>query len=716
MLTHVPPNTQAKIPAAWMSDRAFITVRLVFNETTGKYDKLPCDFYGNVIDAHDPTKWLTPEELFRSPILQNKNYGVGVIIADGRFCIDLDYCIDRGKLTPLAEEVLAQFPGAYTETSQSGSGKHIFGKAEIGPHRTRVAGLELYTRKRFILLTGTDAQGDAGIDFSAALGGFADRYGLRLTAAELAAPDVQYADVPRPGSTGVFLTDAELIDVMCRSDSGAGVAFGDKVHPRDLWEGNAAAIAAVMPQAGRPDGCPFDRTRAEGRLIAQLMFYTGGHESRAAALFERSALFRPGVHDGKQAYKLTRALGNAAARLTRFYDRPVAVASPTPAAQPVGLPDPWEAARAVAAASWGVPGAAVAATVALPYPIAATTFVQMAPPPRQWTVDGLIPHEQVTLFSGDGGTGKTTLMLMLAMASGSMVPWLGKPVHPRRVLFVSGEDELTELHFRVAQIAKAMGVDGSNVFIISYESLESAELVTGKRFDRLTKTALLEHIANVIRQLGISMVILDPVADLFGGDEIDKRQVKQFISILRREIAIDLKCTVLLSAHPSVDAMKTGRGYSGSTAWNNSVRSRLYFTFDEDDADCRVLEHAKANRGAKAAKIKMRWEKGIFVTQNETVENVELTEAQIDSICREIDRGINQEYDRTFKWAGHAVAKVMGIDLETSRNKKEKARKQIARIISHMLEQKIIETTEQRVPHRQPIMIYRRVINEIGVR
>ena len=37
-------------------------------------------------------------------------------------------------------------------------------------------------------------------------------------------------------------------------------------------------------------------------------------------------------------------------------------------------------------------------------------------PPREWLVDALVPMKTVTLFSGDGGTGKSLLALQLAVA------------------------------------------------------------------------------------------------------------------------------------------------------------------------------------------------------------------------------------------------------------------------------------------------------------
>ena len=58
----------------------------------------------------------------------------------------------------------------------------------------------------------------------------------------------------------------------------------------------------------------------------------------------------------------------------------------------------------------------------------------------------------------------------------------------------------------------------------------------------------------------------------------------------------------MLLAHPSLTGMNTGTGTSGSTAWNNSVRSRLYLdrvreSGIEPDPDARVLRTMKSNYG-----------------------------------------------------------------------------------------------------------------------
>lgn len=282
-------------------------------------------------------------------------------------------------------------------------------------------------------------------------------------------------------------------------------------------------------------------------------------------------------------------------------------------------PHPAYDARTIDEMFGGKPGVLPAGASAVPLLTArrASDMLGEPAPPRQWCVTDLIPHRQVTLLSGDGGVGKTTLMMQLCMSAASNTPFLGKPVRPSPALFVSAEDEIEELHFRIHQIAGPNRQGGLNHFhMVSLSDCDHTALVEAvKPKAPLTRTPVFTQIEAMVRELGAGLLVLDPAADLFGGDEIDRRQVQTFIRMLRK-LARDADCTVVLCAHPSVDAMKTGRGFSGSTAWNNSVRSRLYFTKSDEDEDMRILELAKSNRSKIGMKFKMQWISGRFVIED----------------------------------------------------------------------------------------------------
>jgi AAA domain len=102
-------------------------------------------------------------------------------------------------------------------------------------------------------------------------------------------------------------------------------------------------------------------------------------------------------------------------------------------------------------------GPAPEATAELPV-ITAAAFAGEPVPPRRWIVQDMIPDRTVSILAGDGGDGKTTLVLQLAAAIAGDRPWLGYNPESGGVLFVSAEDDRNEIHRRLAAIAISLGV------------------------------------------------------------------------------------------------------------------------------------------------------------------------------------------------------------------------------------------------------------------
>lgn len=241
-------------------------------------------------------------------------------------------------------------------------------------------------------------------------------------------------------------------------------------------------------------------------------------------------------------------------------------------------------------------------------------------PPRQWMVDGLIPSRTVTLLGGDGGTGKSLLALQLAVASVTGGPWINSPVSSGPVVYFSAEDDEQELHRRLDDILRAAGLDYDDTrdLILCSHAGKDALLAT-----QASPTAPLQP-TDLYRRLDMRMAaakpaaaILDTLADLFPGNENDRTLARQFIGLLRA-LAIKHDCAVILLAHPSLSGLNSGSGTSGSTGWNNSVRSRLYLERIIQDGyeanpDARVLSTKKANYGRTGGEINLTWRNGVFV-------------------------------------------------------------------------------------------------------
>lgn len=250
----------------------------------------------------------------------------------------------------------------------------------------------------------------------------------------------------------------------------------------------------------------------------------------------------------------------------------------------------------------------------------ATRWAGLPVPPREWHVPNLIPARTVTMLGGDGGTGKSLLALMLACSTALGRRWLGLPVKPGRALYVSAEDDEDELHRRLADILRHEGATFADLDTLGCRSRagEDALLaIPDPKTGVLHPTALFNELDAQIGDERPSLVGLDTLADLHAGQENDRATARQFIGLLRG-LAIRHDCAVLLLAHPSLTGMATGSGLSGSTAWNASVRSRLYLDRVVQEGyepvpDRRVLRTVKANYGRTGGEIGMTWRNGVFV-------------------------------------------------------------------------------------------------------
>lgn len=399
MLNTDSPKLQA-VPDGLVHFRQFINYRIVHDE------KLPCNVYGEIIDANDPANWLSAYEASASP------YDIGFVIqaGDNVFAIDLDKAIDQaGQISPFAYQVLSTFPGAAVEISISGKGLHIFGSgaSAVGEnHRKRIPGLEFYTSGRFIALTGFQKSGNALVDFSAVLPGFVQQFGLTLPPDQN--PMVPADDAPLDGYTGPR-EDARLIDMMLNHKGGAGVMFGERLHFRDLWNCNSEVLTQHFPAGGnRADGCAFDRSRADMALMTHLAFWTGKHSSRMVRLFQQSQLYRPDKYTGRGAYRMAYLVNGGMKFSGGIYDKPADVPQVTHQEFSAGM--------------------------------SATDLLRLDIPPREFLVDTILPPGHY-LLAAKPKMGKSFMGLELAYSVATGKPFLRHDVQRGGVLYFALEED-----------------------------------------------------------------------------------------------------------------------------------------------------------------------------------------------------------------------------------------------------------------------------------
>jgi RecA-family ATPase len=243
-------------------------------------------------------------------------------------------------------------------------------------------------------------------------------------------------------------------------------------------------------------------------------------------------------------------------------------------------------------------------------------------PQREWTVEDFIPANTVTLLTGEGSAGKSTLALQLAVARGVGKAWLTTLPKPGRTLVLSAEDDEPEMWRRLDDVRRHYGASWTDLGAVRLVDLVGEDAVLGgaMKNGRVEATALFELVTRAIADFGADLVIVDALADAFAGEENNRVQARQFIGLLKRP-AKQHRCAFLALAHPSLTGLAQGTGSSGSTGWGNSVRSRINFEKakasdgSEPDPDMRTLTVNKSNYGPAGITLTLKWQNGLYLPQ-----------------------------------------------------------------------------------------------------
>lgn len=267
-----------------------------------------------------------------------------------------------------------------------------------------------------------------------------------------------------------------------------------------------------------------------------------------------------------------------------------------------------------------------------PLPFAVVPFADLAaadPAPPAFVWEGLIPAGHVTLLAAHGGTGKSMVALMLAVAVALGLPLFGIATRRGIVAFYSGEDGAGLLRHRLRLVCRCMGVNiedlTGRLFILDATDDDPtlfAEVSAAGRREGVT-TATFAGLRDFIAAHGVSLLVVDNASDAFDASEIDRARVRGFMRALAR-IARERDAGVLLLAHVDKGTSRGERagteGYSGSTAWNNSARSRLFMSRDKDGG--LLLEHQKHNLGRLREPLRLLWPEGRIPEADEPMQPV----------------------------------------------------------------------------------------------
>jgi hypothetical protein len=159
-------------------------------------------------------------------------------------------------------------------------------------------------------------------------------------------------------------------------------------------------------------------------------------------------------------------------------------------------------------------------------------------PEQEWAVPDRIPLGQTTLFTGEGGYGKSTIQLHLCAAHALGLSWLNTLPEPGPSIFFEAEDGEKIIHRRLAMIATHYGVTFEDMIrgglrVISLFGCD-AVLATPTRNGKIEPTSLYGQLLQAAGDIKPKMIGIASSANVFAGSEIDRTQTQQFVSLLNR--------------------------------------------------------------------------------------------------------------------------------------------------------------------------------------
>jgi len=240
---------------------------------------------------------------------------------------------------------------------------------------------------------------------------------------------------------------------------------------------------------------------------------------------------------------------------------------------------------------------------------------------REWLIDSWLPANTVTMFTGEGGAGKSWLTLqavcqiVLGYNSAYLDPNFTREAdrqNPRNVIFATYEDEPAEIKRRLQALASGMSWIYNSLSIVK----QHLHIVDMRGIGSVWGPGLGKHIANtgdllsagedlrnICEDKQARLLVMDPLSGAFGGNENDRTAVYDFVSSFRGW-GDTAKCAMLVIGHLPKSQEGKAAGFSGSTAWEASARSMWMLSkksFTEGEGQEKetkhywALQHTKSN-------------------------------------------------------------------------------------------------------------------------
>lgn len=253
---------------------------------------------------------------------------------------------------------------------------------------------------------------------------------------------------------------------------------------------------------------------------------------------------------------------------------------------------------------------------------------KLASMPRDFVLPGL-PAGKLAVISAPGGTGKSFLLLEMALSVASGEPVISGivPDAAGPVRYVSFEEDETDIHNRLVALFQTFPISPpvETFFCSALEGENLPLLKNGEKNEEAIK-----YLENACE--GMRLVILDPLSRLHESDENSNSEMKKLMQVII-STARKTRCSIIVAHHTGKNAVLSGLGSLQQSARGASCIAddpRLVCTLsrstpldktnryeDKEDDDKLVLVWAKMNgcRPIKPLEL-VRTPSGVIVAAN----------------------------------------------------------------------------------------------------
>ena len=542
------------IPTDLKALRRWAPWKAIWNETRGKWDKVPYRPEGYGLSSMQPDRWVSFDDALRAfEAGAGKYSGVGLVLTGLHDVvgIDLDRCVTDGVIAPWAQEIIDSVD-SYTELSPSGNGLRILAHGAIPEDvQDNIVGIEVYNghKGRFLTVTG-DVLRDQPVRTADpdTLTGLYTQYRKTRTSAsvislvmpelihELALPDVVDMDISPTAKE--FLLNGPL-----DTDDRSAMLHATGVQLYSAGY-NDAEVFSILANNDHAFEIALSHRQQDGDRAMTYLWVEHCQKAKPKATTKESILedFDDLSADPEVAAQSKKSQEAKAQREERF--------------------------KLETAAEFAVRRRA------------------------SWIIKGLVPMATLGVIYGASGSGKSFFVLDLMAAIARAAPgaqWRGHRVNPAKICWVAAEG-VEDMRKRVQGYAMHQGMALAD---LPMEFIGEAP--------SLLDDGDVKAVIKQMRKKGkFDIVVMDTLAQVMAGGNENSGEDMGKVLAYCREITRITGAMVILIHHSGKDESRGARGWSG-------LRAAADFEFEIIRADeDRVATVTKMKGGADGGEYGFR--------------------------------------------------------------------------------------------------------------